>query len=518
MLANLPKKNKPTTQQAESDNNRLSLFAMWNNRLGNLSDVELKARQLVNKIAAKLPQKTKRTMNSKVDGTENQPPYLTSWPNSLPSWHSKTKAQSTEEESNEQAALLKKSNLPEFLQRQKPNYDDLRNFPIAKAENIILPTEETSNFANVNSDSAKNSGQSEKMPQVLADLKKKLNFDFLGSKEDKQNIVKPRKTRPGQLDKLSDAELEELLRQITVIAFVGPSGTGKSTRASQVAFLSKCNYIIDDALLIKENHIVAGSSAKRAKTKIESVRQAIFLDPIRAQTMKRALVSHLPERLLILGTSKSMINKICQALSLQFPQEWVDIKDVATESEIKQARYNRIHTGQHAIPVPSMELKHEFSGSIFEPLQLLRQRFSAKDIASGVKEIRNSLPTLASYALTTSSNKPLVVEQSIVRPSFSVLGHYSITDQALKNIVFYSLQKVEAVQRLRECKVRQETSGLVFNVNLALYYGYNAQKALSEAQAAIVEAVSRLTAMNILQITLVADKLVQASEPRAWRK
>lgn len=352
------------------------------------------------------------------------------------------------------------------------------------------------------------------MPEVLADLKKKLNLDFLNSKEDLQEGKKVKKKSQVELSKLSEAEIAELLAAITVVAFVGPSGTGKSTRASQVAFLSKCNYIIDDALLIKDNHIVAGSSAKRAKTKIESVRQAIFLDPIRAQTMKRALASHLPDRLLILGTSKAMINKICQALSLTAPKEWINISDVATETEIKQARYNRIHTGQHAIPVPSMELKHEFSGSIFEPLQLLKQRFSAKDIKNGVKEISQNLPVLTTYALTSSGSRPLAVEQSIVRPSFSVLGHYSITDQALKNIVLFSLQKVEAVQKMSECKVRQETTGLVFNINLSLYYGFNAQTALKEAQAAIVDAVSRLTAMNILQVSLVAEKLVQMDKPR----
>lgn len=517
MRTELPKQHEQNIKQAKSESKGLGLFAMLNSSLNNFSDVELKARQLVNKLANKLPKKsTQQAMQIELKDNE----YLDDFAEpsnrdesaSVDKRGSLAKAakgeslsakgsQFTEFKQLKDTSSTRVSDLPNFLKRDKPSFSDLENFQSVKAEQILL-------------EDLVQSAPSSQMPQVLAELRKKLNFDFLNNKEQKQDSTKNFKKPQVQLEALDDAELAELLKNITVIAFVGPSGTGKSTRANQVAFLSKCNYIIDDALLIKDNHIVAGSSAKRAKTKIESVRQAIFLDPIRAQTMKRALASHLPKRLLILGTSQSMINKICQALSLQEPKEWINIKDVATESEIKQARYNRIHTGQHAIPVPSMELKHEFSGSIFEPLQLLKQRFSAKDIANGVKEIRHSLPSLTSYAMTASTNRTLAVEQSIVRPSFSVLGHYSITDQALKNIVLYSLQKVEAVQKMRECKVRQETSGLVFNINLALYYGYNAQTALKEAEFVIVDAVSRMTAMNILQVTLVADKLVQIKKIR----
>ena len=59
MPINLPKRNK-SEKQAESGNKRLGLFAMWNGKLPNLNDVELRARQLVNKLAARLPKKSQR--------------------------------------------------------------------------------------------------------------------------------------------------------------------------------------------------------------------------------------------------------------------------------------------------------------------------------------------------------------------------------------------------------------------------------------------------------------------------
>ena len=66
------------------------------------------------------------------------------------------------------------------------------------------------------------------------------------------------------------------MENIEVYAFVGPSGTGKSYRAQMVAGAYNIKFIIDDGLLVKENAIVAGQSAKKAPTKIETIKKAFF--------------------------------------------------------------------------------------------------------------------------------------------------------------------------------------------------------------------------------------------------
>ena len=102
--------------------------------------------------------------------------------------------------------------------------------------------------------------------------------------------------------------------KIRVYAFVGPSGTGKSYRAQMVASEKNIKYIIDDGLLINENQIVAGVSAKKAQTKIETVKHAIFLDEERKTEMCNALKKYKPESILILGTSDDMVKKIAHNL------------------------------------------------------------------------------------------------------------------------------------------------------------------------------------------------------------
>jgi len=126
--------------------------------------------------------------------------------------------------------------------------------------------------------------------------------------------------------------------KIKTYAFVGPSGTGKSYRAQMVAVERDIKYIIDDGLLIKENEVVAGVSAKKAPTKIETVKKALFNNKEEAEEIKKAFRKYRPESILILGTSDNMITKIRENLGLPELTETIYIQDVATEIEMKEAR------------------------------------------------------------------------------------------------------------------------------------------------------------------------------------
>ena len=99
-----------------------------------------------------------------------------------------------------------------------------------------------------------------------------------------------------------------MLEKTKVYAFVGPSGTGKSYRAQMVASENNIQYIIDDGLLVNNNDVVAGSSAKKASTKIETVKKALFIEENQRKEMLKALKKLKPESILILGTSDGKKN------------------------------------------------------------------------------------------------------------------------------------------------------------------------------------------------------------------
>ena len=112
------------------------------------------------------------------------------------------------------------------------------------------------------------------------------------------------------------------MQDIKVYAFIGPSGTGKGTVCKELLKAQyNINYIIDDGILIKENDIIAGSSAKKAPTKIETVKKAIFINEQERNDMKKAIKKYKPDAILILGTSDGMIDKITDNLGLPRPMK-----------------------------------------------------------------------------------------------------------------------------------------------------------------------------------------------------
>lgn len=179
-----------------------------------------------------------------------------------------------------------------------------------------------------------------------------------------------------------------------VYAFVGPSGTGKSYRAQLVASEYNIHYIIDDGLLIHDNDVVAGNSAKKAPTKVETVKKAIFIDKADKKNMVDALKKIKPDSILILGTSDGMVEKIAENLELEKPEKTIYINEVATETEMETAKRIRTTEGKHVIPVPTFEIKRDFAGYILDPLQIFKYR-------------RN--------------DEPYITEKSIIRPTFSYL-------------------------------------------------------------------------------------------------
>jgi hypothetical protein len=193
-----------------------------------------------------------------------------------------------------------------------------------------------------------------------------------------------------------------------VIGFVGPSGTGKSHRASWVAREKGIDFIIDDGLLISGNRVVAGASAKKENTKIGSIKRALFINDDHVKDVTKAIESYKPEAILILGTSEGMIDTIAKNLSLGEVNEKISIYDVASEFEIDQALSTRKEQGKHVIPVPTFEIKKDFSGYFLDPLQIFRRK--------------------------GRGNYQLIGEKSVVRPTFSYLGRYTISDVPNINI------------------------------------------------------------------------------------
>jgi len=148
-----------------------------------------------------------------------------------------------------------------------------------------------------------------------------------------------------------------LFPDVEVVALVGPSGTGKSHHAMWVAQEHGCEAIIDDGLLISGSRIIAGRSAKREETKLAAVRRAVFTAPSHAFEVRAAIAEIKPKRVLVLGTSLSMVERIVERLGLPSPSSILDIADLQSDEEITEALRHRRQEGKHVIPAPTFEVK-----------------------------------------------------------------------------------------------------------------------------------------------------------------
>ena len=269
-------------------------------------------------------------------------------------------------------------------------------------------------------------------------------------------------------------------KKTRVLAFVGPSGTGKSYRAQMVANENNINYIIDDGLLIKGNEVIAGVSAKKAPTKIETVKKALFLQPEKREAVKKAIRKNKPEAILILGTSDKMVKEIASNLGLPEIERIIYINEVATEAEMETARRIRVTQGKHVIPVPTFEIKKDFSGYILDPLQIFRFR---------------------------SGSKPYISEKSIIRPTFSYLGNFTISDTVFRQMIEYVAQKLPAIYRVLKVRIENYGEGPYIYMEVSVVFGNNVVTVLKEFRNRCVKEIENATTMNVQKIEVVAKEI-----------
>lgn len=272
----------------------------------------------------------------------------------------------------------------------------------------------------------------------------------------------------------------EKRHRIKVYAFVGPSGTGKSYRAQMVANDKGIDYIIDDGLLICGNEVVAGISAKKASTKIETVRNALFQKEDRKKEVQKALNKAKPDNILILGTSDGMVAKIAENLGLGPVSETIYISDVATEEEMATARNVRVTEGKHVIPVPTFAIKKDFSGFLLDPLQIFKS--------------------------TGKGKAPYISEKSIIRPTFSYLGNFEISDTVFKQIINCIIEKSEEFNKANRIIIKKHNDlndGLYIYLEVTIEFGYNVQDSITTLRKTIVKEIEKLTAMNVLGTEVV---------------
>ena len=140
-----------------------------------------------------------------------------------------------------------------------------------------------------------------------------------------------------------------------------------------------------------------------------AVRVALFDDKPHRDEIAKAL-QKMPKvkKILILGTSEKMVQKIAVRLQLPAPSHIIRIEEIATQEEIDLAIRSRRIEGKHVIPVPSIEIKRNYPQIFYNAVRVfLKPKKSNK------------------------ANNSKLFEKSVVRPEFSKKGRVEISEAAL---------------------------------------------------------------------------------------
>lgn len=260
-----------------------------------------------------------------------------------------------------------------------------------------------------------------------------------------------------------------------IVALVGESGTGKSHKAMNLAYAKGIHYMIDDGLLIHDSKRIAGKSAKREDTRLAAVRRAIFQFEDHRREVKEALDQLRPDQLLIIGTSDKMVQNIAENLNIGKIDEYVYIQEIATQEEIKMARESRLKHGKHVIPLPTLEVKRDFSGYFLDSVKtIIRRRDKAPEIG----------------------------EKTIVRPTFSYLGKFTISNKVIMQIIEHTCELNDQVFSVSRVRLQKFDEQVKVDVELSLRLGNSLLFTANQVQKQVYEALEHMTRFSVISVNI----------------
>ncbi|MCL2721054.1 MAG: hypothetical protein FWD47_06905 [Treponema sp.] len=285
-------------------------------------------------------------------------------------------------------------------------------------------------------------------------------------------------------------------KQKKVFSLVGDSGTGKSFHAKFVAQKYRIDLIIDDGLLIRDNRILAGHSAKKENNFLAAVKVALFDEKSHRDEVARRLLNEKFKRILLLGTSEKMVFKIAARLQLPPPSKIIKIEDIASQEEIDRAIRTRRIEGKHVIPVPSIEIKRSYPNIFFDAIRILKKRK-----ISGAHGEHGNVPTGIGPV-------PTLHEKSVVRPVYSKHGRVIISEIALIHLVTHCVDEYNKEIKIKKLHVKNAEMGYRLVITIDVPYGIQLG-GMHEMQQFVIDTIERYTGILIEEVNIIIDKVTE---------
>ena len=146
------------------------------------------------------------------------------------------------------------------------------------------------------------------------------------------------------------------------------------------------------------------------------------------------------------------------------------------------AKRMRIEEGKHVIPVPTFEIKKEFSGYFLHPLRGF-QRNLDKEKSTGM------------------------ADKSIVRPTFSYMGDYKISDNVINEIAIHEANKIDGLEKVQNINLRKTNHGVHIDMTVIIKYGYSIFDVCKQIQYSVRDNVEKYTSVNARRVNILVKNL-----------
>ncbi len=270
---------------------------------------------------------------------------------------------------------------------------------------------------------------------------------------------------------------------VKVYALVGRSGTGKSFRAQLVADKYHIPLIVDDGLLIKDDKILAGKSAKQENNFLTAVKRALFQEISHYEEVMNALQNERFRKILILGTSEKMAAKIAARLNLPEPSQIIHIEDIATKDEIDTAMRVRYSEGKHVIPVPPLQITRNYPSIVYDSIRVgLRKRL----------------------AFLPFFRKTQTVEKTLVCPEFSKQEQASISEAAITQMVRGCLNEYEDTMKISKVTYTYGNEGYDLEITVRTPEQLSGHM-VAEFEEYIADSLEKYGGILIHKVTLIVQ-------------
>ena len=147
---------------------------------------------------------------------------------------------------------------------------------------------------------------------------------------------------------------------------------------------------------------------------------------------------------------------------------------------METARRIRVTEGKHVIPVPTFEIKKDFSGYLLDPLQIFK---------------------------SMGNGKKYISEKSIIRPTFSYMGNFTISDNVFKQLAEYLANKLDEVKRVLKTRVTNSEEGAIIYMEIEVVYGCNVKETLRDFKQKAIREIENWTSMNVAKMDVVAKSI-----------